>query len=207
MCLLCVCMLVCLCIVSIQCQSLLPLSPVPAHPTTSTLPAPRCPSPPPPLLLAMASVPPPVASSRLRLPLSSSASCLLPVFATRPERCPRASASRSTSSYWREASHCLQEPSVLSPSLPPLPPLHPHHLTLLLLRLLATLPQTLPRPLQANATQVCVNIVSKCAGILFCFYIWCFGRWLCANYFKLRFNSVWFCFSRSCMLVVFWLLF
>lgn len=148
-------MLVCPCIVSVQCQSLLPLSPVLAHPT-STPPAPRCSSP---LLLAMASVPPAIASSRLRLPLNSSASCPLPVLATRPERCPRASVSRSKSSYWREASHCLQEPSALSLSSPPLPPpLHPH-LTLLLLQLPAALPQTLPRPVRANTTQVCVSIV------------------------------------------------
>lgn len=156
-------MLVCPCIVSVQCQSLLPLSPVPAHPTTP--PAPRCPSPPPPLLLAMASAPPAVASSWLRLPLSNSASCPLPVLATHPERCPRASVSRSTSSYWREASHCQQEPSALSlsPPLAPLPPLHPQHLTLLL-RVPAALPQTLPRPLRANTTKVCVSLVKNIAA-------------------------------------------
>jgi len=184
------CLSLCLCAVSIQCQSLLPLSPVPAHPTTSTRPALRCPSPPP--LLAMASAPPPVANSRPRLSLSSS--CPLPVLATHPERCPRASASRSTSSYWREASHCLQEPSVLSPSpVPrPRPPLHLRGLTLLL-RLPAALPQTLPLPLRANATQVCVNTVNNSNMIaldwipdfIFIYLIstllWC----LCANCFTL----------------------
>lgn len=189
-----VCMPVCLCIVSIQCQSLLPISPVPAHPTTtttttSTLPAPRCPSPPLPLLLAMASVPPPVASSRLRLPLSSSSSSSasrpLPVLATRPERCPHASASRSTSSYWGEASHCLQEPSALSPSpLPPLPPPRPHHLTVHLLQLPAALPQILPHPLWANATQVCVNIVRKLAWNGFLSFYLCFVVDVCANSWK-----------------------
>lgn len=143
------CVSVCLhlCVVSIQCQNLNPLRPVSAHhPFTSTPPALRCPTP-PPCLLAMASAPPQVANRRLRLPLSSRPSCPLPVLATHPGRCPHASASRSTSSYWREASHCLLEPSVLLPSPPPPPPF--------LLPQLPTAPdQTLPQ-LWANSTQVC----------------------------------------------------
>lgn len=173
------------CIVSVQCQSLLPLSPVLVHLTTSNPPAPRCPSPPPslppPVLLAMASAPPAVPNSRLRLPLSSRANCPLPVLATRPERCPRASVSRSTSSYWREASRCLQELSVLSLALhplPPPPPPLPHHHPLLL-RVPATLPQTVPRPLRTSTTQVCVGVVGLCCRNLwswiFTYFIpcWC----------------------------------
>lgn len=141
----CVCVCLHLCVVSIQCQNLNPLRPVSAHhPFTSTPPALRCPTP-PTCLLAMASAPPQVANRRLRLPLSSRPSCPLPVLATHPGRCPHASASRSTSSYWREASHCLLEPSVFLPSPPP-PFLLPQ---------LPTAPtQTLPQ-LWANSTQVC----------------------------------------------------
>lgn len=133
------------CVASIQCQNLNLLRPVLArHPFSSTPPALRCPTP-RPCLLAMANAPLQVANRRL--PLSSSASCPLPVLATHPERCPHASASRSTSSYWREASHCLLEPSVLPPSPPPPRPL-------LLPQLPTALTQTLPQ-LWANSTQVC----------------------------------------------------
>lgn len=140
-----VCMFLQLCIASIQCQKLNPLSPVLAHhPFTSTPPALRCPTP-RLRLLAMASAPPQV--RRLRLPLSSSASCPLPALATHPERYPHASASRSTSSYWREASRSLLELLVFPPSPPP--PL------ILLPQLPTASPQTLPQQLLVNNTQVC----------------------------------------------------
>lgn len=129
-----------------QCQNLKPLNPVLAHhPFTSTPPALCCPTL-RPRLLAMASAPLQVANRRLRLP-SSSASCPLPVLATHPERCPHASANRSTSSYWREASHCLLEPSLPPPSPPPP--------ALILLPQRPALPQTLPHQLWENSTQVC----------------------------------------------------
>lgn len=141
-----VCVFLHLCIASIQCQNLNPLSPVLAHhPFTSTPPAPRCPTP-RLRLLAMASAPPQVVNRRLRLLLSSSASCPLPVLATHPERYPHASASRSTSSYWREASRSLLELLVFPPSPPPL---------ILLLQLPTASPQTLPQQLLVNCTQVC----------------------------------------------------
>lgn len=140
-----VCVFLHLCIASIQCQNLNPLSPVLAHhPFTSTPPALRCPTP-RLRLLAMASAPPQV--RRLRLPLSSSASCPLPVLATHPERYPHASASRSTSSYWREASRSLLELLVFPPSPPP--PL------ILLPQLPTAPPRTLPQQLLVNCTQVC----------------------------------------------------
>lgn len=141
-------MLLHLCIAWIQCQNLNPLSPVLAHhPFTSTPPALRCPTP-RRRLLAMASAPPQAANRRLRLPLSSRASRPLPVLATRPERYPHASASRSTSSYWREASRSPLELLVFPPSPPPLP-------LILLPQLPTASPQTPPQQLLVNCTQVC----------------------------------------------------
>lgn len=155
-----VCLFVCL-FVSVQCQNLLPISPISPisahHPITATLPALHCPSPCLlPLLLAMASVPPPVANSQLRLPLNSRAICPQPVLATRPERCPRVSVSRSTSSYWRGASRCLQEPSVYSPPPPALPP---PHLTFLL-QLPTALARSLLHQLWGKTSQVCVKTLT-----------------------------------------------